>query len=307
MHVHKFACIPVVLLAACLFLTGCAGVPRYDESADPVLILPENAEMYAAFLTAADRTTFDSVCDSVFEQKQAAQIKKVLSYTNSVYAAVDSASENITVVAEGNYPVSLLSMALTGKNGWSKDKKQITGTSKVITYYRHVSGLQVVFPSNKLCIASLKSVSESLDALYGGYEYTADSLKEVSYWLSQKCTDEIPCAVYSTQPETLVAAILGPRISFGIKCAGISLLPELSDNSEFMGATGTVELTLLDSRAQPAALFILKAVSLALSQERQILVSAPDKEHILLENVTISSDTMVKLVHSGIPEIGKNK
>lgn len=283
----------VLVAAACLMLAGCAGIPKVPMTRDPVLLLPEGAEVYAALYTTDNRQILDTIIESRFSEKQAAQVKKMVGYTDVVYAAIDTTDGNLTIVAQGEYPVSLISFALNGKNGWSKASRQIMGTPFSQKYYIHDSGIQVAFPSKNLCIMSLRSISDAIGTLYAPDEAADSPLQQVSAFYSRSFTHENSLALYSESPDKLVAALLGPRISFGIQSLGLKLAPAAESNSY----TGLMELALVDKRARTPALFVLKALTLFSSGDDGYQVESVGEDGICLKNITISLDSMVKLFH----------
>jgi len=279
----------VLALTACLILAGCAGIPTIPTTQDPVLLLPEDAEVYAALYASENRQIIDTLIDSRFTEKQAAQVKRMIGYTEVVYAAADTDTRSLILIAKGDYPVFLISMALTGKNGWSKATRQVPGALFNQKYYIHDSGIQVAFPSKNLCILSMTSVTDALEKLYAG-DLSESPMQEVSAFYSRNLTHDNSVAVFSSSPAKLVGLLLGPRISFGIRTMGLQLSP-VADNSTY---TGLMELSLVDKRARTPALFVLKAVTLLSSGDGYVVESVGD-DGICLKNITISLDSMVKL------------
>ncbi len=289
-------CRVFVLLAGCIILAACAGTPRRQFQTDPLLLLPEEAEVYFGIIPEQNTLLIDDVLSEVCSEKQSKQIKKILSYTRMVYGAADTATDSLQIIATGEFPVGMLPMVLTGNNGWRKEKQKIPGTTVSQVVYIHSSGMQVTFPSKNVGIVSFSSVKEPLEKYYssesGSITHTA------SQWLKDCLDVENPLVIYNYSPENLVAYLFGPKISFGIDTAGLRLHPS---ESEYRG---NLELSLIDPRSRVAALFILKAVALSLSMDKEITVTPVSEDVILLENLTISTDSVIELVGSGIQKTG---
>lgn len=300
MHVHKFAVISGVLLATCLFLAGCAGTPRYAVTTDPVLLLPEESELYGAVYTKDNEAALLELASLVASDEQIENIKKMLPYTDMVYLSSESATNTVTLAIQGDFPTGMISFALTPKKGWTKVKKDIAGTPYKTTLYLHDSGVQVAFPSKELCIVSNKSVMEALEKLYSPESTEMTENRMVSAFFDEHCTAELPVAIYSYSPEKLLAAFIGGRnvlgITFGMSTVGLTLAPDSTADVW----TGTIIITVSDPRTRNAVLFLVKALAGSITSETPCVVAAEGDDGILLKNITITADSMVKLTGSGM-------
>ncbi len=152
----------VALLA--LAISSCSTVPQVRPPSGTALVglMPSNALVYASLKVSRNRQLVGEVLKA--SGVSSSVPTSVVDKTTSLLAAVHYGSDNkpvVSLVAQGSYPVGLMSWRLNWSRDWQKH------TAPIRWWQDKQTGTQIALPTNNLVLFSTGELPQMLQKLQG--------------------------------------------------------------------------------------------------------------------------------------------
>ena len=139
------------LILTVVVLSGCATTNRADTMVKLLNVLPENSDIYLYFPVKENAFLASRIFQTFFPSISSGDREDLINRCVALYVAVKE--DKATILVEGSFPSIGVNVALSEKNGWTKQKdSSLPGTD---TYYMYKDlSYKIAFPTSSLCIIS---------------------------------------------------------------------------------------------------------------------------------------------------------
>lgn len=269
-----------VFVAAGLFFTGCKSAPL-ENTVDPVELLSDDGAIYLTVPVGPNR---DFVKQAVMRLASCSEsdAEKITDRTDNIYICIGR-NGNVELSCSGDFPSKMIGLALSEKNGWTKN------TYNEYKYFKNRrSSYEISLPSSSAAIISVnvETMLSRYDECANNDLHSVSMDKDVYAFLKSENSADIQ--IFSPLPKVFVKTFIGADVNAPVESITGSF-SRLKQGSEF-GLKITVKMS--DPKTVKAAAAALK---IALFPVPAKIVQTGYLE-ITVTDITLGFDDLLKFM-----------